>query len=175
MEDIKLKYIITISTLLNFFLLVAIVIFQIVGLGGRSEFGADKMESVHADLSISTDLNNQLEFMVSNILASRLDQFLVELQRNAVTVKSVSDAEQRYGSQANELSGMQVAQQEIIIAESQSIISQAISAGVWTAADSRKLSEHTHNLTENQRIQLLDELYSAINRQEVQLNDIPVF
>jgi hypothetical protein len=58
-------------------------------------------------------------------------------------------------------------------AASGSLIHGAIAAGVWTRGDTQSLLPHIGRMSSEQRIALMEEFYGAINRQELQLEDIP--
>ncbi|HEX5055658.1 MAG TPA: hypothetical protein VFX02_04085 [Gammaproteobacteria bacterium] len=63
--------------------------------------------------------------------------------------------------------------QEQAAAASGSVIRQAVAAGVWTPADSQALMQHVARISAEQRLELVDEFYAAINRQELKLEDFP--
>jgi hypothetical protein len=63
--------------------------------------------------------------------------------------------------------------QEQAVAASGSIIRQAVAAGVWTPADSQALLQHIGKITAEQRLELVEDFYAAINRQELKLDDFP--
>lgn len=58
-------------------------------------------------------------------------------------------------------------------ATSAAIIQQAVSAGVWTRADTEALMPQLGNISPEQRLDLVEEFYAAINRQELTLRDFP--
>jgi hypothetical protein len=53
------------------------------------------------------------------------------------------------------------------------IIQSAVSAGVWTRADTKALLPHIGRTNDQQRMALVAEFYDAINRQELRLEDSP--
>lgn len=63
--------------------------------------------------------------------------------------------------------------QETAAAISTSIVQQATSAGVWTRADTEALLPHIARLSEEQRWKLTDQLFTSINRQELEIEDFP--
>ena len=63
---------------------------------------------------------------------------------------------------------------ENAVNESREIVTQAVRLGVWTKDDSRKLYDNLPDLTAEQRIQLLEQFHGAVNRQELELEDVPV-
>ena len=63
--------------------------------------------------------------------------------------------------------------QENAAAVSLSIVRQAVSAGAWTKSDTDALLPYVGALSEQQRIVLMDELFGAINQQEVDIQDFP--
>jgi hypothetical protein len=63
--------------------------------------------------------------------------------------------------------------QEQAAATSGSIIRQAVAAGVWTRADSQALIQQAGKITAEQRLELMEDFYAAINRQELKLDDFP--
>lgn len=58
-------------------------------------------------------------------------------------------------------------------AVSAAVVQQALSAGVWTAGDTRALLPHLGRLSEEQRAELVDRFYTAVNRQQLDLEDVP--
>lgn len=64
-------------------------------------------------------------------------------------------------------------EQETAAAISTSIVQQATSAGVWTRADTEALLPQIARLSEEQRVALMEQLYGAINRQEMDIQDFP--
>jgi hypothetical protein len=73
------------------------------------------------------------------------------------------------------LNTQELKQQQIAGKESTTIVSTAISKGVWTKADSQAMMQHLGSLSQEQTIALMEQLYSAINRQEMKLEDHPPF
>jgi hypothetical protein len=53
------------------------------------------------------------------------------------------------------------------------IIQGAVSAGVWTRADTKALLPHIGKVSQQQRRALVEELASAVNRQELKLENLP--
>ena len=58
--------------------------------------------------------------------------------------------------------------------QTREIVTQAVRLGVWTMEDSQKLYANLPDLTPEQRIQLLEQFHGAVNRQELELEDIPI-
>ncbi len=54
------------------------------------------------------------------------------------------------------------------------IVDQAISSGVWNQKNSLELAEHFTKLPEPERDRIRAQLYGAINRQEVELEAVPL-
>jgi hypothetical protein len=71
------------------------------------------------------------------------------------------------------LSGQQRELQTQAAAVSAAIIDQAVSAGVWTRADTEALLPQLGSISPEQRLALVEEFYAAINRQELTLKDFP--
>lgn len=71
------------------------------------------------------------------------------------------------------LSENELAQREQALAASSSVLRQALTSGVWRAADSQALLQHIAVISPVQRQQLVEEFYAAINRQELKLEDFP--
>jgi hypothetical protein len=71
------------------------------------------------------------------------------------------------------LSGQQRELQTQAAAVSAAIIDQAVSAGVWTRADTEALLPQLGGISPEQRLALVEEFYAAINRQELTLKDFP--
>lgn len=71
------------------------------------------------------------------------------------------------------LSDREREQQETADAISVAVVQQATSAGVWTRADTEALLPHLGRMSEQQRLALVDQLYGAINRQEMDIQDFP--
>jgi hypothetical protein len=53
------------------------------------------------------------------------------------------------------------------------IIRQALSNGVWTSQDTQALLPHIGQVSDQQRLALVEQFYAAINRQELELDDFP--
>lgn len=71
------------------------------------------------------------------------------------------------------LSENELQQQETAAAISATVVQQATSAGVWTRADTDALLPYVARMSEQQRLALMDQLYGAINRQEMDMQDFP--
>lgn len=77
------------------------------------------------------------------------------------------------GEPAPAPSEQQLQAQAQAAAVSASIIQQAVSAGVWTRADTEALMPQLGSISPEQRLALVEEFYAAINRQELSLKDFP--
>lgn len=77
------------------------------------------------------------------------------------------------GEPAPATSEQQLQVQAHAVATSEAIIEQAVSAGVWTRADTEALMPQLGNISPEQRLALVEEFYAAINRQELTLKDFP--
>lgn len=71
------------------------------------------------------------------------------------------------------LTDSELQEQETAAAVSATVIQQATSAGIWTRADTEALLPHLGRISADQRLALMDQLYSAINRQEMEIRDFP--
>lgn len=71
------------------------------------------------------------------------------------------------------LSNREREEQETAAAISAAVVQQATSAGVWTQADTEALLPHVARMSDQQRLALVDQLYGAINRQEMDIQDLP--
>jgi hypothetical protein len=58
-------------------------------------------------------------------------------------------------------------------ASSAAIIHGAVATGVWTKTDTEALLPLIGQVSDEQRMALMDEFYSAVNRQELRINDFP--
>lgn len=71
------------------------------------------------------------------------------------------------------LSESELQEQETASTVAATIIQQATSAGIWTRADTEALMPHIGRISEQQRLALIEQLYGAINRQEMDIQDFP--
>jgi hypothetical protein len=71
------------------------------------------------------------------------------------------------------LSDSELQEQQTAAAISTSVVQQATSAGVWTRADTEALLPYITKMSDTQRLALVDQLYGAINRQEMEIQDFP--
>lgn len=79
-----------------------------------------------------------------------------------------------HASQTNiVLSDSERQEQQTAAAISEAVVQQATSAGVWTRADTEALLPHLGKMSDQQRLALVDQLYGAINRQEMDIQDLP--
>ncbi|MFZ5842023.1 MAG: hypothetical protein ACOY3E_03905 [Pseudomonadota bacterium] len=58
-------------------------------------------------------------------------------------------------------------------ASSEAVLSNALASGRWTVRDTEALIPHLSQLSTRQRVQLLERFHAAVNRQELELEDIP--
>ena len=58
-------------------------------------------------------------------------------------------------------------------ANSETVLSNALASGRWTLRDTEALIPHLSQLSTRQRVQLLERFHAAVNRQELELEDIP--
>jgi hypothetical protein len=65
--------------------------------------------------------------------------------------------------------------QQAAVTASTTIVTTAISNRTWTRADSDALAEQLGQMTEEQRREIRNQLFTAINRQEIELKDMPRF
>lgn len=112
----------------------------------------------------------------SEPVSPELKAALREIIRNelAVLTASTSAAKDDFTSQPGiVLSESELQEQETAAMVSATIVQQATSAGVWSETDTKALLPHLGKLSEQQRLILMDQLYSAINRQEMDIQDFP--
>ncbi|HEX4911214.1 MAG TPA: hypothetical protein VFV64_10690 [Permianibacter sp.] len=64
-------------------------------------------------------------------------------------------------------------EQELQFANSDAVLSGALASGRWTLHDTEALIPHLSQLSTAQRVQLLERFHAAVNRQELELEDIP--
>jgi hypothetical protein len=76
-------------------------------------------------------------------------------------------------AEAPRLSEQELQAQAQALNTSSLVIQGAVSAGVWTKADSQALMNQLINVSPEQRLALVEELYAAINRQELVMKDFP--
>ncbi len=90
-------------------------------------------------------------------------------------IRAEIESRETAGSSAAEenQSGEDPRDQEQAIAASGSIIRQAIAAGAWTRADTEALLPHLGKFPAAERRALMDEFYTAVNRQELAIDDFP--
>lgn len=106
--------------------------------------------------------------------ASGLKDALREIVREelaalpASTETTVADTQQD-----DMLSESERQEQETAAAISISIVQQATSAGVWRRTDTEALLPHLGKLSEEHRLALTKQLFSSINRQELEMEDFP--
>lgn len=53
--------------------------------------------------------------------------------------------------------------------QSNETVERALSAGLWSQQDSRTLRQHMANISDAERIELLEKIYGAVNRQQLKL------
>ena len=117
-------------------------------------------------------ISNQIQILFTEILERELKNALSNIEP---TVKP------NYGSQSQALSyspkppktDSQLQEQEKSATASYAIISQAILDSVWTKGDTQAISTFLPNLADSQRIELLEQFHGAVNRQELELEDMP--
>lgn len=112
----------------------------------------------------------------SEPVSPELKAALREIIRNelAALTASSSAAKDDFTSQPDiTLSESKLQEQETAAMVSATIVQQATSAGVWSGTDTEALLPHLGKLSEQQRLLLMDQLYSAINRQEMDIQDFP--
>lgn len=61
------------------------------------------------------------------------------------------------------------------LSEASTVVSTAIATGTWTQDDNAKLAMQSRQLTSNQRLKLLRDVLSAVNRQELRPEAPPIF
>lgn len=176
MKKINLKYIVLGSTFLQTVLLAIILVTQLsepkysgsavddTTLAGAPEFtpGSTPNQEPYASF------HSQIESVVREVLKQETRHQRLDNVAHMENTATNNNSEPK-------LSDKQLAQQEHAAIESQSIVSQAILAGAWTQNDSELLSRHFQKLSELQRVEVLETLYGAINRREIDLIGIPVF
>lgn len=64
-------------------------------------------------------------------------------------------------------------EQELQFANSEAVLGNALASGRWTIRDTEALIPHLSQLSTRQRVQLLERFHAAVNRQELELEDIP--
>lgn len=113
-------------------------------------------------------------FSTSRLPAAGLKDALREIVREelaalpASTETTVADTQQD-----DMLSESERQEQETAAAISISIVQQATSAGVWRRTDTEALLPHLGKLSEEHRLALTKQLFSSINRQELEMEDFP--
>ena len=125
---------------------------------------------------ITGDFNKRLELLITDTLAKEIEQLKNELPQDHEHLESVAGFDNH--DPAPDLKepshGQQIIEQTAN-AESQEIVSQALINGVWTAEDTKLISQYVPDLSDQQRRVLLDRFVNALNRQEIELKDIPNF
>jgi hypothetical protein len=91
----------------------------------------------------------------------------------ALPVSTVTTGENPIPQAEAALSETELEAQRTSAMISSSIVQQAASAGVWTQADTDALMPHLGGISPQQRLALIDQLYGAINRQEMEIEDFP--
>ena len=64
-------------------------------------------------------------------------------------------------------------EQERQYANSEAVLGNALASGRWTVRDTEALIPYLGQLSNRQRVQLLERFHAAVNRQELELEDIP--
>lgn len=116
---------------------------------------------------------DNLTIIVRDVLRSELRNALNEM-RNIDERKMTGHGDSKSAKAEKPSTYEQMLASEKAADESRKVITQAVRAGVWTKEDSRNLYANLPDLTEKQRIQLLDQFHGAVNRQELELEDVPV-
>lgn len=111
-----------------------------------------------------------LAAVVRDVLRSELRDSLNEIQ-NSNQQRAVTSNQ---SVEKEPLTYEQRLLSESAVDESREIITHAVRSGVWTNEDSKKLYANLPDLTEGQRIQLLEQFHGAVNRQELELEDVPI-
>ncbi len=93
--------------------------------------------------------------------------------RSEITALGSAAPARSVNTDTGPVSEQELQMKEQASAASGEIIHQAISARIWTREDTRALLPHIGKLDEGQRMALVEEFYSAINRQELKLEDFP--
>lgn len=110
---------------------------------------------------------------VSAELKTALREILRE-ELASLTLAADAGKDNEFVSQPDKvLSADELMTQETAAMVSTSIIQQATSAGVWTQADTNALLPHLGSISGQQRLALMDQLFGAINRQEMDIQDFP--
>lgn len=126
------------------------------------------LASRHSTLDVS---------QLQHIVARELEKFHISdcmTTGNRAVSRQREDGSQRQYTQAVNLTAEEREIQEAAYDTSAYIVSQAIEAGVWNQQNSLDLAEHFTKLPESERDRIRAQLYDAVNRQEVELEAIPL-
>jgi hypothetical protein len=104
---------------------------------------------------------------------SALQTELRSMIRAEIEAREAASAAVSRENQSPALSTDELQDREQAITISGSIMRQAISARAWTRADTEALLPHLGRLPAAERRALMDEFHTALNRQELKLEDIP--
>ena len=114
------------------------------------------------------------ELMQSNIVID--ERRLRDIVRSELSVlPKKEELNAQLTQPAKPLSLEEKQHQQAAVAASTTIVTTAISNRTWTKADSESLAEQLVQMTEEQRRVIRNQLFTAINRQEIELKDIPRF
>lgn len=106
--------------------------------------------------------------------APELKDALREIVREELAALSASTETVRVNTRQDKIpSENERQEQETAAAISGSIVQQAISAGVWRRTDTEALLPHLGELSDEHRLALTKQLFSSINRQELEMEDFP--
>ena len=110
----------------------------------------------------------QLQALIRDAVKSELELVVVSGQNNNSRAVVSKDEHQ-----TKQVTLYDQIEQEAALSRSSSLIDQAISAGRWTEQHTQELLPQLSSLSENQRIKLLEKFHGAVNRQEIELEDVP--
>jgi hypothetical protein len=135
---------------------------------GYAAMDSNAIESEQVQASASPATRLQVTAELKNTLREIIREELAALPVSAATNGDNTAFQAEAGLSESERQAQETADMV-----SASIVQQAASAGVWTQADTDALMPHLGRISEQQRLALMDQLYGAINRQEMEIQDFP--
>jgi hypothetical protein len=129
-------------------------------------------QSINSNPARMSGLEARITAVVQDVLRRELNNTLAGMPN--ISARQANTAGYPAQNLNEALTHEQILLNETAAQESQNIITQAISSGVWSRESTQQLSIHLPNLTEAQRIDLLEQFHGAVNRQELELEDMPI-
>lgn len=119
---------------------------------------------------LSKVIREVLESELGKVINSSNNQNLVaNLQTQSGDSKNYLSSTQIRGKTEEPLSSEQIEQREHAMSQSTTIIDEAILSGSWDASNNEKIIPYVNNLSSEQRIELLEKFYGALNSQSLTL------